>query len=141
MEGAVKNGGPTQEGVYVQQNGCQIPLRGGIYRPAKGSFIRDVEEIANLPWTKDGIIDAFMFRMCDEFVRKPSTDWETKRQAIYSMIYHHFGFVGGLDHVDDDMIHQILASNPYDEDHNGKIVKFWQLGIIDPDMPAPMPTE
>lgn len=141
MEGLVMDGVPTQEGVYVQQNGSMIPLRGGIYRPAKGSFIRNVYEIAALPWTKDGIIDAYMFRMCDEFVKMPTTDWETKRQAIHSMIYHSFGFTGGLSDIDDNMITTILNNNPYDEDDNGKIVKMWQLGIIDPDMPAPMDTE
>jgi hypothetical protein len=138
-ECGVEDKAPIQLGVYIQQNGSQIPLRGGIYRPAEGSFIRSVEDIKNLPWTKDGIVDAFMFRMCDEYVRRDDVDWETKRAAIFAMIYHSYGYIGA---VGDDTIRDILNSNPYEYDDNSpSVVKFWQLGIIDPDMPPPMATE
>lgn len=122
----------AQRGVFVQQNGSVIPLRGGIYRPSPGTFIRSVDEIELLPWTKDGIVDAFMFRLCDEFVRKVTTAWETKRKAIFTMIYHSHGYVG---EIGDDIIHSILTSNPYDEDNNGSMVKLWQLGDMTSDSP------
>lgn len=122
----------TQRGVFVQQNGKLIPLRGGILRPCPGTFIRHVDEIELLPWTKDGIIDAFIFRMCDEFVRKASTDWETKRKAIFTMIYHSHGYIG---EIDDDIINSILSNNPYDEDNNGSVIKLWQLGDLSMDTP------
>lgn len=118
-----------QRGTFVQPNGSVVVQRGGIMYPSKGACITCVEDIENLPWTKDQIVDAYMFRMCDEFVRLESTDWETKKKATFAMIQHSYGFLGV---VTDEFMETILASNPYSEDNNGSMVQMWKLGDLSP---------
>lgn len=118
-------------GIFIQPNGSFIAQRGGILTPIKGAKIRCVADIEALPWTKDQIVDALLFRMCDEYVRCETTDWETKKKAMFAMIYHSFGYMGV---IEDEDLHNILASNPYSEDGNGSMVQFWRLGDLSPDV-------
>lgn len=123
----------TNKGVFIQPNGSMIVQRGGIMTPIAGAKVTCVEDIEVLPWTKDQIADALLFRMCDEYVRLESTDWETKKKAIYAMIFHSFGHIGI---VDDDFVRDTLCSMPYDEDdNNNSVVKLWRLGDVYSSLP------
>lgn len=121
----------TVKGVFLQPNGSLIAQRGGIMRPIGDARITCVADIENLPWTRDQIADAYLMRMCDEFVRDPSTNWETKKLATFAMIEFSHGFIAT---IDDDVMRNILACDGYaSEDNNGRIVKMWQLGDLTPE--------
>lgn len=121
-------------GVYIQPNGSLIVQRGGIMTPVAGAKVTCVADIEALPWTRDQIVDAPMFRMCDEFVRLETTDWETKRKAMYAITYSMYGdFFDGDGNVvlmDDEMMRNILSYNQFAPENNPSIVEFWRLGDI-----------
>lgn len=126
----------AQMGVFVQPNGGLVVQRGGIMTPIAGAKITCVEDIEALPWTKDQIADALMFRMCDVFVRDEATDWETKKKAIYAMIYHMYGNFtdpeGNVIVIDDDIVRTTLAYNQFAPENN-LAYEYWRLGDITPE--------
>lgn len=93
-------------GIFLQANGSLIAQRGGIMRPIEGTKVASIQDILNLPWTRDCIADELLFKMCDDFVRLPTTDWETKKKAIHAMVDCSLGFAG---EVTDELCAQILA--------------------------------
>jgi len=118
-----------QRGDFVQPNGSVIKLRGGIMHPEKGAYVGCIEDIEALPWTKDQIADAYMFRLCDAYIKAESTDWETKKKATYTLVYYSYGHLAA---VDDAMMKAIMAEDPYSEDDNGSMVQRWKLGDLSP---------
>lgn len=116
-------------GDFVQPNGSLIKLRGGIMHPEEGAYVGSIADIEALPWTKNMIADAYMFRMCDEYIKAETTDWETKKKATYSLVYHSYGHIAV---VDDENMKQIMSQTPYAEDDNGSMVQLWKLGDLSP---------